>query len=228
MEANLEKLYQDRDAQLWGDWKKHYSKAGIDPKSICKDGIINSEMFLQAKHRVLFILKDSNDFAMGDLRKLWNERPQGIGRTIGRWAAGILNDFPELKEIDNSRKIHESLKSVAVINLKKATGGRWAWDRALHYFTLHDKDLLLRQIQLIAPYYVIACGTMDQLRWLLDIKPDKFDQYFYPNNEQPDSELPLFSRKYNAWLIPFRHPGRAGKVDCHNELKYIWQKIHTT
>lgn len=55
---------------IWGKWETHYRDKGIDPKCICKDGIINEDEYRKSFRRILFIMKEVNKFERGDLREM--------------------------------------------------------------------------------------------------------------------------------------------------------------
>jgi len=59
------------------------------------------------------------------------------------------------------------LSKIAVVNLKKASGGSWSDMAVVNAYAFHDRELLRRQIKDISPNLIVACGTMDQIIWLL-------------------------------------------------------------
>jgi len=209
-----------RDVEaIWQDWEQHYSQYGIDPKSITRDGIINMEKYRSAKKRILFVLKDSNDFGGRDLREYFLIYPRKqIGHNLGRWAAGILNDFPDYEVANERERLHDSLKQTAVINIKKSTGGSWARATDLSFFANHDSRLLLRQIMEIDPQYIVSCGTLDQLIVLLDIDFSRFNQL------QAGQIVRLVQPE--AYLVPFRHPVRSGGSKSYEELRNLFN-VHS-
>ncbi len=197
---------------------EHYKNEGIDPKSICKDGILNEVKFQNVKPKVLFILKEVNDFKEGDLREMLKDGPVWqMWHTIARWAAGIINDFPPYNEIDNSESLKENLSKIAAINLKKASGGASANLSKINAYAHLDKNLLREQIKMIRPDIIIACGTFDILIWLLNIDVKKVDNPY---------EEPVYDEERNIWVIPWRHPGRANNEETYEELKKLIAEIN--
>ena len=80
---------------LWKRWEDHYSSIGIDPKEICKDGVINQTKYRECRPKVMFVLREANNFPGGDLRDLLQNGPKyQLWHTIARWAIGILRRFP--------------------------------------------------------------------------------------------------------------------------------------
>lgn len=113
---------------IWTQWREHYSELGIDPKEICPDGIVDSAIYAEAKKKVLFVLKDANDFKGDDLCKFLRVGPKyQMWHTLARWAAGIQLGFPPYEEIDSYAIFQRYLHSVAAVNLKKTSGGASAY-----------------------------------------------------------------------------------------------------
>ena len=58
------------------------------------------------------------------------------------------------------------LRRVAIINIKKSSGDNSSDNDDLYYYAAKDKDLLLRQIELIKPTLIICGNTFGMLRCL--------------------------------------------------------------
>jgi len=205
--------------KLWQEWSKHYERLGLDPHDICKDGVINTDQFSKNKTKVLYILKESNGFPGGDIRRLFNERPYGIiGKTLARWTAGILNKFPkysEISQLDDS-SLKDYLAKTAIINLKKVSGKSISDYSVINAFAHQDKELLLKQINAIKPDIIISCATMDSLIWLLDLDV---------NSSKPH-EKPIKSKVVSAWVVPSRHPARDNSPKkTYEKLKAMFRHI---
>ncbi len=204
------------DEEIWAKWGQHYVKLGIDPKGICRDGIIDVTAYRHSKPRILFVMREVNDFPEGDLRVMLSKGPKyQMWHTVARWASGILNGFPPFEEIDTWTAMKDSIRSIATINLKKITGGSTADMSIVNAFAFRDRDLLLEQIELIDPEIIIAAGTFDTLVWLLELE-------VYP--EKP-LDRPVPEKVYGLQVIPWRHPGRADNRETYEELK---KKMQTT
>ena len=201
---------------IWARWTLHYKRIGIDPARICRDGILSPEAYRQASVKVLFIMKEVNDWKGGDLRDLLADGPKyQMWHTVARWAAGVLRSFPDYEEIDNFSSMKAALRQVATLNLKKTSGGSWADSSVINAYARLDRDLLLDQIEAIAPQIVVACGTFDSLVWLLELAPD------------PDSpkSRPVRNEKRRMWVVPFRHPARVKNSEAYCELKRLFAKL---
>lgn len=199
---------------IWKYWTNHYQSLGIDPSRISKDGIIKTDRFNRS-YRILFVLKETNGFAGGSLSELLKDGPvYQMWHTAARWAAGILYGFPEYQQINNYDTLTTALHQIAVINLKKATGGSSANMTIVEAYAHQDKDLLLKQIKTIDPDIILACGTFEPLIWLLDL-PVKGDNPY---------ERPIKSKIIDSLIIPWRHPNRVNNKATYKELKNIFEK----
>ena len=104
----------------------------------------------------------------------------------------------------------EALPQVAAINIKKTSGGSWSDRSILNAYTAHDRELLVEQIERIDPELIIACGTFDQLIWLLDLDV---------NLDHP-LKAPVKYGDRPIWVVPASHPAARGKNEsAYTELR---------
>ena len=147
------------------------------------------------KERILFILKEAYDdvnHRIWDEAKWIAHEPcmencesadcqncRASGYTfnpVAEWIYGIYNAGSEnydnwlgvtSKNMDEYYTVRDELLSrVALINIKKSDGTRTSSDEDLFYYTVLDKELLTRQIELINPTLIICGGTYGMLRCL--------------------------------------------------------------
>jgi len=200
----------------WGKWSEHYRELGIDSTKICRDGIFDESEWRKVKKKILFVMKEVNDWAGGDLKDLFIDGPKyQMWHTVSRWAAGILHNFPEYEKIDTLDIMKEVIKKIASINLKKTSGGSYSNMSVINAYAYTDKELLLEQIKEIQPDIIVACGTFDSLIWLLGLEINPDNPY----------EKPILDRKRNIWTIPWRHPALVNNKKTYNELKKMIDKI---
>ncbi|GBE39288.1 hypothetical protein BMS3Bbin08_01910 [bacterium BMS3Bbin08] len=199
--------------EIWDKWQRHYKNSPEDINRICKDGILNTEEFKSAKPKILFIMKEVNDFAGKDLRVLLKDGPCfKMWHTVARWAAGIWKGFPEYKKVNNSDLMREALSKIATINLKKVSGESSALWSQINAYAHRDRELLREQIRQINPDIIIACGVFEILIWLLDLDVDPNEPY----------KSPIKDNKRNAYVIPWKHPaGRFNNEKSYNALRNI-------
>jgi len=198
-------------------WERHYKDLGITPeKGICSDGVFDDKEWKEAGKKVLFIMKEVNNWEGGDLKTLFENGPKyQMWHTISRWAGGILNNFPKFEDIDKWSAKKANIKKIASINLKKTSGGASSNMSIINAYAHTDKELLLEQIDEIKPEIIVACGTFDSVIWLLDLKVNPDKPY----------ECPVFEETRNIRVIPWIHPGRVDNRKTYNELKELFSKL---
>ncbi len=200
---------------IWEEWQNLYRKLGV-VRPIWRDGELGAG-FSMAKPRILFVLKEPNapppkepnapDLG-GSLADFFINGPNGQAwYNVSRWAAGLLRGLPDFRDVCDPQVMKESLHHVAAVNLKKIGGGGASWMPAVNAYAFAGRELLLRQIDDISPEVIVACGTFDILVWLLE-----------PNLRLDKPDDPIYVVRRHAWVIPFRHPARAGKEKSYAEL----------
>lgn len=204
------------DEWIWDEWKKHSRTCGIDESRICRDGIVSPYVFNQEKYKVLFIGKEVNNWEGGDMTVLAYNGPKHIYLyNLARWATGLLENFPYFKTINKWKHLNSSLRRISLINLKKTSGGSSSNPSVISAYAKNDKDLLLKQIELIKPNIIFALSTHDILIWLLDLAVSSDS----PNNS------PYYCKNNDIWIIPWKHASLRGNIEKHyNELKIFVHK----
>jgi hypothetical protein len=143
----------DQLDQLFQKWKSinNYQR-------FKSDGIIDEDLFIKAKKKILFIGKEANDpdGEDGDFRKWWNEEMTGgFSIRIGEWAYGILNDFPVFETIKRNQK-WEALRSVSFMDVKKPAGGSSSIESEIIEYIKKDMDFIKEEIEIIDPEIIIS------------------------------------------------------------------------
>ena len=54
----------------WGKWIRHYQALRINPDRICRDGIFDEPEWKKAGKKILFVMKEVNDWEGGNLKNL--------------------------------------------------------------------------------------------------------------------------------------------------------------
>ena len=83
----------------------------------------------------------------------------GTDTAYDNWLGVSSRNLTEYYQVRDSL-----LRRVALMNIKKSDGARASSDEDLFYYAALDKDLLRRQIELIAPTLIICGGTYGMLR----------------------------------------------------------------
>ena len=193
---------------IWTEWKDHYRTMGLDGANICEDGIINKQKYDATHPRILFVLRETNEFT-GGLAQLLADGPHyPMWYAVARWAAGILKAFPPFEEVDKDAILQDAIQRIAVINLKKVTGGAAADLITINAYAYRDRVLLSKQIRSIAPEIIVACGTFDALIWLLDVAIEPGEPHVKA----------VLDKTTGARVVPFVHPARVDKRVTYQRL----------
>lgn len=146
-------------------------KIGLDNDShFVIDGIIDLEKYLNAKYRILWILKEANSEtdSWSYLKKFkdkeWLYRCGKSIPTLKRiiyTTYGILRDC-EWHEIPdaNNEKSFEPLQEIAIINIKKIPGDSYSDTNEIQQAYYDNQELLKRQIEIYNPNVVIFGNTL--------------------------------------------------------------------
>lgn len=155
---------------LFDEWRKEII---INESHFVEDGIVCPEIWNKAERKVLFILKETNNYKKNiaklihDVVTKKSKSGLWVGATfhnIGRWSYGLLNyknDAPPYKIADKNRK--NALLSCSFINIKKTTGGRTA-TQAVEEHAEKYAHFLRRQISILSPDVIVFGGTYDLVK----------------------------------------------------------------
>lgn len=143
-----------------------------------RDGIVDEAQFRRQKRRILFVLLEPNskggrfDKHRGsDLRVLWHDVPlkKSLDRNLARWIRLFLDGAGRSTWKPTQDETKAQLQRVAIINLKKLPGGGAADAEAIGAHAWQDRKLLRKEIGIIAPHVVVACGPRANkvLGWVL-------------------------------------------------------------
>ena len=181
------------------------------------DGVIDYEKYFSSKYKILWILKEPYDVfteegkpkgGCWDYRIMVNSKnsindfgtEKKTFSPIIYTSYGLLNGFIQYDNMDDSSNsvVFNSLKQIAIINVKKLPGYRQSHYRIIETAYQDNKEILLKQIELCSPDIVIAGNTLQY--FLSDLGIDQ-------NNKKircPGS-FPYY-RKNNSILIAGYHP----------------------
>lgn len=200
--------------KLFNEWENTFP----DYKGkFISDGIIDEQLYQNAKTKILFVTKEPNDSdqTSWDLADLLNQDySKNFAIRLAEWTHGILNDFPPLSSLTDYKVLHESLKSAAVINLKKIGGASQSKGEEIISHTLQNKPFLLRQIKIIQPEIIIG-GVGNTEIWKI----------LFDNIELECSGYDILVGKWdNAKIIDFYHPSyRVPRAMTYSLLQNIFR-----
>ncbi len=180
------------------DQIKSTIKSGNPELDPIYDGIIDVEKYVQAKYRILWVLKEpydgkdenGNPFGGGwsipelvrSKHTIWEF--EGGGRPTFRpmiytsW--GIFNNFCQwnkMNDVEEDPSMLEALKSIAYINVKKLPGMTESRGSHLQKAYNQDKDLLFKQIECFNPDIVIFGYTISYFLPDLGFRHEDFHSF---------------------------------------------------
>lgn len=208
-------------------WKRidHHYNERKNNKKLIMDGMINDEQYNQSDKKILFVLKEVNDWTgknkvsqFLELKNLFHDMngnykgPFGvIWHNVARIAAGIFYYGKQMSEIDNGKTLKDSLSKIAVINLKKTSGSNASNPDEINAYAYYDRKFLFEQISHLKPNIIIAGGVFNPLLWVLNLEIEF-------SSESPWNR-PVFDSKTKSWIIPYRHPAaRMKKEEFYNNF----------
>jgi hypothetical protein len=145
-------------------------KIGLDnDRHFVIDGIIDLEKYLNAKYRILWVLKEasSNDtwsYLVKFKDIVWLKEKGKSVPTLKRiiyTTYGILRDC-EWHEIPDAKneKAFEPLQEIAIINIKKIPGSSTSDDKIIQQAYYENQELLRMQINVYNPDIIIFGNTL--------------------------------------------------------------------
>ncbi|OHX64320.1 hypothetical protein [Flammeovirga pacifica] len=172
---------------------------GTEPIS---DGVVNPELYLNAKFKILWILKEPHDPSGGGWSsneafnnlESWASQPstgKNLLKKVNYATYGILNNFMEwgdLPEINQKNDVWKALKNIAYINIRKLPGESSSDERVISTAYAKHKDLLLHQIDTYQPDIIIGGNTL--CHFYNDLKLDEIppvkmgERIYYPTKEK--------------------------------------------
>jgi len=162
---NLETLFQE--------WEKAYKENGINEPFV-KDGIVDKDKY----QGIVWILKDTNDYRkpINELIKSvveTNNKKSGLWKgitwhNVGRSTAKLLNPEITFDEAEKQRK--KSLLNIAILNLKKISGGAKVSDKTMLNFVDGYEKFIIKELKLLEPKIVVLGGTFGFIKNILKFK----------------------------------------------------------
>lgn len=171
-----------------------------------EDGIINEELYSQAKYKLLFIAKEPNATnhdkgGFSSFCEEWNtsEPDYGFAFRIGEWATGILNDFPPFDSISLKQK-YDGLKQIAFMNVKKSGGGGTVEDvKRFNELVSSQIEFIHHQIKVIEPEIIIL--SLSHSEFLTELLFPNIKDKWKPSGYQ----IPI-ARMNGYRIINYYHP----------------------
>lgn len=168
--------------------------------SFKKDGVIDEDLYSEAKPKILFITKEPNDPEQkaGDYREWWKEGLKySFSLRITEWAYGIFNQFPPYDIIKGDvPKLNRSIQSIAFLNIKKIGGKGTSKEKDILSHLEQCNDLIHKEIDIINPDIIITGITWKSVR-----------KELFQNIEWKESGYSIAISKFNnSKVVDFYHP----------------------
>lgn len=195
---------------LFDEWEKRHLAEGHE--RFIRDGIVNEDWWMQVQTvpKICFFLKEARtteekyDLA-ADLN---NRSPWQLWQKVAIWTQSIQAAFTVERSYDNDKinmKLHDSVKQIAVVNVKKSNGMASSNDEDLWSYVNADKDLLKKELEIVNPDIIVCGYTFSMLAAVLG---DELERY--------NTEDTMFAFWKDKLIIDYYHPA------CHypNRVNY--------
>ncbi|ANS76115.1 hypothetical protein AWM70_17260 [Paenibacillus yonginensis] len=174
------------------------------PGHFVTGGVVDEDMFSSCEVKLLFLLKEVNDvdqienWSLVQLMQDQIERMEfyRIWETVGLWNFGLLQGFPPYQKLKYMKEanITEGLLNIATTNLKKTGGSGESNYEEIKEHAIMNKELWMREIEIIKPDVVICGGTFPIVQEILGFEATTCDSGA------------LIGKAMNTLFVDFYHP----------------------
>jgi len=160
----------DKLIELDGKIKERY------PNNAVLDGIVNYDVFLKTEPKILWVLKEANisTYKNGCFELNASLDEDIAGHTNWKQTWGLVMEVSDAilhkaqnweEEVPLLERLlkEETIKKIAVINIKKSGGGSVSDQKVINNAYEKDKDIIMAQIDAIAPDIIINANHVDAL-----------------------------------------------------------------
>lgn len=184
--------YKQETEQLFAEWKnKATEEVCHRDKVFISDGVVCPERWFEQEVRPLYLLKEAyggtSDWSLvHDHLLLKNKKMSHLWAVVCRWTEGLLNTtsttIPVFRsELSDSNYGNETLKKIAVVNVKKSDGKKSSEMEEINRYARCDQKELKRELELCDPTVIICGYTISSLSIILqkEIKAVYHENWFY-------------------------------------------------
>lgn len=207
---------REKEDSLFDKWMENSQR-----NPFVKDGCPSPSDYLTSSHKIVFLLKEAN-FGLShaeqenpeklerkkyDQRDELQKKPHPWWGRIGKWCLCISNpslNWSEIEATINSEGIAKSLAPYIFVQLKKSAGGGSSNHEMLWRIAAEDRAMLLRQLSIYQPKYIVSCGLWNICRNVLFPGNNKINtapngiNYYVVSNEEANLN--------NVHIVNFCHP----------------------
>lgn len=211
----------------------NYNPSELEP---IYDGVVNEEKYLDAKYKILWVLKEPYDqdgggwslretlnpsyykYTNGAISPISNNGGGRTNRNILFISYGILNGFltfqnPNMEYIISHPEMEDTFSKIARINISKLPGGTTSNNSEIAKDYEFWSDIILEQIKGFNPDVIIFGNTFFS-SLMNDLGIAQYDMRLYSDKQQLS-----FCKKNNCLYISARHPGIwIGRKDYINSI----------
>ncbi len=208
------------------------SKIVYQGRKAIHDGIVDVDGYLNSDLKIMWILKEVNsdsdegEWDMRDLFKDFKDETTNTGIKKG-WGGtylpliyttyGIINNLKwnDIPYIFDDYNVVETLKKVAIVNLKKVSGLAQADASELQSFHKEFGNILKKQIEYYQPNVILCGGTGE---FLDELFLDLFKEKYIEN--QDEKSKTIFYKYDNAIIAYAYHPSYVKRKGSNFEEEY--------
>jgi len=172
------------------------------------DGPSYWEKYEASKPRIVFLAKEAHDSFHPSTPRPLDDR---FTRNIARWASVINSILDANSKIKNpfEENLQNAYDSIAIVETKKIDDGYTSSsDSNLKKFAWLGRDFLKEQLEILKPYIIICCGTIDYFHIINN----------YSREQQQQIEKEIFKigecnciNSGNILVVDFYHPSTRKK-----------------
>lgn len=221
---------------LFEKWSKVRMPFVYDGILYKRDNSINIEKeWLSSNRRVLFLLKDQNQFGKheNDDARRWildSDKTANIKQRFIHKIANLVYGYSNITQ--NNPIPYESLNNeevkacfnvipFALMECKKQPGGSRVTDKVLSDCMENDKDFIVEEIEILNPNIIVCCGGV-QFDFMINLfGKDNLIGYGYGNDLWKNL---MYSRKHNLVILYAGHPSSRGKYSSYYD--YYENNMH--
>ncbi|MGN1410377.1 MAG: hypothetical protein ACI4XJ_09390 [Eubacteriales bacterium] len=202
----------------------------FEGEPIAYDGIVDEKTFVSSKYRPMFLLKEVNDNGIiPDWTKYMDficneaktDRNKAHWQNVNYWIEALYHPNKNFEDCTKGtfryiNDLNQNMLHISIVNIKKTLGKSKSDMQEIMKATVKNKELLLAEINIIAPRLIICGGTYECAKL---IYPGYKEEYL-------PCGLPYFIVKEDngnsVFVIDFLHPS-ISKI--RSSMLYTYAKV---